>query len=413
MTPIHHTFGPHIDGAYMRKVLAMSYAPWRYKRGKSVETLRNRLAEKFGGRCALFASGREALLGYLRAINLKPGEEVIVQAYTCVVVPNAVHAAGGVAVYADITEDTLNLSAESVGPLITARTRAVICQHTFGIPSGTTALRALCSEKKILLIEDCAHVIPDETGPHEIGTLGDAVLLSFGRDKAVSGIAGGAFIVKDDAVAQKLLAMEAAAPDLSLRQITVLLEYASRMRSVIRPLIGTGMHRPVIAALNRLGIYAPILTEEEREGHMSPVLHRMPNACAFLALHSLSHLREINDHRRQLTAFYLEHGNRNGWPMLAAVHSSLPLQKFPLFVRGADAKRTALKAHNVHLNDGWTGCVICPDTVDPADAGYDPGSDPKAEKVCRQILSLPTHPTMTIKQAVRLAGLIDESLSSQ
>ena len=62
------------------------------------------------------------------------------------------------------------------------------------------------------------------------------------------------------------------------------------------------------------------------------------------------------------------------------------------------------------MDDGWTGCVVCPDTVDPVDAGYDPGSDPAAENACLQILSLPTHPTMTLSQAVQLAGFVDELL---
>ncbi len=411
-SPIHHTFGPHIDASYMRRVLAMSYAPLRYRRGESVELLRQELAKKFLGEVNLFSSGRESLLALLKAMKLQSGEEVIVQGYTCVVVPNAIHAAGGTVIYADIDAETLNLSVSSVEPLVTSRTRAVICQHTFGIPSDVKGLRALCDRKKILLIEDCAHVLPDETGPKEIGSLGDALILSFGRDKAISGIAGGAVLVRDPTLASALNAIEKDAVDLPWRTVMTLLEYPARMRSIVRPLAWCGLQKPILAMLNRIGLFVPILTESEREGFMSLIVHRIPNACANLALFSLSRLKEINDHRRTLAECYLDFGSRFGWPMLSGAKGDLPLQKFPLFVRNANAKREVLKRENIHLDDGWTGCVICPDSVRLDATGYASGSDPIAESVSMHILSLPTHPTMSLSAAQTLAQRIHELLKA-
>ncbi len=410
LSPIHHTFGPHIDAAYMCKILAVSYAPHQYVRGKSIEKLRTALSKQFEGSTGLFASGRESLLALLQAMKLRSGEEIIVQGYTCVVVPNAIHAAGGVPVYADLNEETLNLTPESVEASLSPRTRAVICQHTFGIPSDTKKLRDLCDRHKILLIEDCAHLIPDETGPKEIGVLGDAVILSFGRDKAISGIAGGAVITRNPVFSDAIRSLESSALDLPWREVAKLLEYGSRMRCIVRPLSWCGLQKPILAFLNAIGLFSPILTENEREGHMSPLLRKLPNACAYLALHSLSRLREINDHRRMLTAFYLAEGAERGWPMLSGIHKDLPLQKFPLFVSGAKEKRVVLRKQNIHLDDGWTGCVVCPETVSITETGYEAGFDPNAEKVCKSILSLPTHPTMTLAQAKKLVERIDDLL---
>lgn len=386
----------------MHKILAMSYAPNRYVHGESTLQLREKLSKKFDMQTSLFASGRESLLALLKAMNLKSGEEIIVQGYTCVVVPNAIHAAGGTPVYADLSEETLNLTQASVASCITPRTRAVICQHTFGIPADTKALRALCDERNILLIEDCAHVIPDASGPAEIGMLGDAVILSFGRDKAISGIAGGAVLTKDEALSTRIHALEKHAIDLPWREVIALLEYGTRMRNIVRPLVFCGLQKPILTLLNAIGLFSPILTESEREGHMSPVLRRIPNACAFLALHSLLRLQEINDHRRMLTAFYLEASKKRGWNLLTGISPNLPLQKFPLFVPQAKEVRRVLRKHNIHLDDGWTGCVVCPETVAIDETGYESGADPAAERACRAILSLPTHPTMTMKQAKTL-----------
>jgi len=381
--------------------------PWKYLRGPSSLALKQALKIKFNRDPFLFSSGREALLALLRALEIKAGEEVIVQGYTCVVVPNAIHAAGGTVHYADISPDTLNLTPETVEALITPRTRAVICQHTFGIPSDTEALRALCNTHGIALIEDMAHIIPDQKGPENIGHYGDYLLLSFGRDKAISGITGGAILSRDQGVSSRLLDIERTSPHLSLWQVVKILEYATRMHSIVRPLSGSIFLKPVLWLMNKLGFFVPIVTEDEKKGHMSPIVHKMPNACAALALYSLKKLETLNERRRALTNFYRHKGLERQWPLLAGITENLPLQKFPLFTSKAEDIRKTLKQENIHLDDGWTGCVICPDSVEPMKSGYEWGADPTAEAACVQILSLPTHPTMTVIEATRLVERVD------
>jgi dTDP-4-amino-4,6-dideoxygalactose transaminase len=345
-------------------------------------------------------------------MEVRPGEEIIVQGYTCVVVPNAIHAAGATPVFADIDRETLNLSPDSVRSCITPRTRAVICQHTFGIPANTKALRALCDEHNILLIEDCAHVLPDGIEPIEIGKYGDAMLLSFGRDKAISGISGGAVLVRDNTLATRLKDEEKNASDVSWLEVLRLLEYPSRMR-LLRSLLWCGLDRPAAKILGLLGLVSRVVTDEEKEGVMSPILHRIPNVCAALALYSLRKLHELNKRRRELTAFYLKYGSEHGWPILKGIRSDLPLQKFPLFVPGAEEIRRKLKKQNIHLHDGWTECVVCPEGTNLGGAGYELGDDPVAERACEQILSLPTHPTMTMEMANVLLRVIAKYLSDR
>jgi dTDP-4-amino-4,6-dideoxygalactose transaminase len=103
-----------------------------------------------------------------------------------------------------------------------------------------------------------------------------------------------------------------------------------------------------------------------------------------------------------LTKFYFDEGTKHHWPMLLGVTPELPLSKFPLFVEKAEGIRQKLKKHNIHLHDGWTGCVICPAATDHEAVGYKDGDDPDAEMAGEQILSLPTHPTMTLQQAKEL-----------
>ncbi|MBI3332089.1 DegT/DnrJ/EryC1/StrS aminotransferase family protein [Candidatus Peregrinibacteria bacterium] len=415
-SPIHHTFAPLGDLSQCLLAFALTLQPWKYKRGAAVKRLERALAEKFECEAYTFGSGREALLALLKALKVRPGEEVIVQGYTCVVVPNAIHASGALPKFADIAEDTLNMDPASVEALMTPRTRAVICQHTFGIPADTTRLRALCDRYLpgrqaggAVLIEDCAHSIPDQN--QSMGYSGDFVILSFGRDKAISGISGGAVLSRDPATTMELRKIQGTAVDHSMWTICRLLQYPL-FYAVARPLYGLWIGKALLKALRSLRLLIPILDVQEKEGSMSPVLHRIPNACASLALAQLRSLRKINDHRRMLTRFYFEEARKRGWRFPGAILPYSLLQKFPLFFPGAEQLRRALKAENIHLNDGWTGCVICPENIDLGKTEYVPGTDPAAEDVCVRILSLPTHPKTSLRQARRLVEAIQQQIDN-
>lgn len=409
--PIHHTFAPHVNGGYVLRTLSLLLKPWKWKDGPECGMLRAALAQKFDADVFLFASGREALVALLRALKGSDRAEVIVQAYTCVVVPNAIQAAGHVPIYADIDRDTLNMDPADVERKITPRTKAIICQHTFGIPADTHKLRALCDRYGLLLIEDCAHIIPDDQRPQTIGKDGDFILLSFGRDKAISGITGGAMLSKQPNISVNLRAEEGDAVPLPLLRIQRLLLYPL-VYAIARPLYGLSIGKALLVLARKLGALVPILTREEKQGQMAPALHRLPNACAALALAELKRLKEINDHRRRLTSLYLTVIAHLHLTIPKSVHPALPLQKFPLFVREAEMVRKKLKQRNIHLNDGWTSCVICPIGSSLENERYIPGSDPKAEEAAETILSLPTHPTMSEQQASTLCGILRNLLTT-
>lgn len=411
-SPIHHQFGPMADTEQCLRALGMLLCPWSWQRGGSTTILAEHLGTTFEGETFLFSAGRGGLLAVLRAMGLKQDDEVILQSYTCIAVPNAIHAAGGKAVFVDIEQQTLNMDVDEVERAITPRTRAILCQHTFGIPADTERLRALCDKHKILLIEDCAHILPDATGPAEICRDGDILLLSFGREKAISGVSGGAIISRVPTVTDALkLEWMHRAGTVPRRTILRLLLYPL-VYALARPLYGLTIGKGFLKAMQMLRILVPIYLHDEKEGHMPPVFHRMPNACAFLALAQWHKLQRINDHRRLLTRFYLEEGKKRTWlrPLLG-VTPDLPLQKFPLFLPNAADLRRQLRDRNIHLDDGWTGCVICPASVDMTVINYCPGSDPAAEQVASEILSLPTHLGTSIAQARKLLLECDRLLS--
>lgn len=416
--PIHHTFGPLADGRQCRLALSALFRPWRWQVDeKHTEALRAELSSALRGDAFLFDAGRTGLLALLCAAGIGPGDDVIVQGYTCVVVPNAIQAAGARTVYADIDADTLNLTIESVAESITPKTKAVICQHTFGLPADLAGLRALCDANKLLLIEDCAHVLPDEAGPPLLAQTGDAVLLSFGRDKAVSGVSGGAVVSRSPQISEHLKTIEREAPGVPDGTIARLLLYPI-IYAKARLLYRLGLGRYYLYACKVLHLLVPIVSMDEKNGKQSQPVRRIAGACARLALDQWRNRRWINDHRRRLTALYLAHARNKGWVSSDAppacpsiITSDLPLQKFPLFVRDAKRVRTQLEAQNIFLDDGWTGCVVCPASVKMDQLTYESGSDPEAEAACQAILSLPTHPGTSDEDARRVLTALDPLLS--
>ena len=261
-----------------------------------------------------------------------------------------------------------------------------------------------------MLIEDCAHIMPDASGPKEIGHLGDALFFSFGRDKAISGVAGGAALSRHADIATELQKQKDEAPSLRQWQIKRLLQYPL-LYAISKPLYGIGIGKILLFMFGKLRLLAPITTRREKQGNMDTVIHTMPNACAVLALAQWRKLQQINDHRRALTTYYFNEAVRRKWPILLGVLPNFPLQKFPLFTPGAERIRQTLKKHNILLHDGWTGCVICPADSNQAACGYNDGDDPDAEMAGRQILALPTNPDTSMMQAKQLVDLLDSLLS--
>ena len=138
-----------------------------------------------------FSKGRVALYALLRAAGIGPGDEVVLPGFTCVVVPAAVGYTGASPVYHDIDSRTFNgdpaLAAAAIGP----RTRALIVQHTFGLPADLGGLPQLCRERGVVLIEDCAHAIGATRDQRAVGTLGDAAFCSLQWSKpATIGLGG-------------------------------------------------------------------------------------------------------------------------------------------------------------------------------------------------------------------------------
>ena len=161
---------------------------------------------KHGVACA---SGTDALLLPLKALDLRPGDEVITTPFTFFATAGAVHNAGGTPVFVDIDPATLNISPAAVEAAITSRTRAIIVVHLFGQMAAMEELVPLAARHGVVLIEDGAQSIGarrkvDGTWrmSGELGTVGT---LSFFPTKNLGAWGdGGLMVTQDDAMAERL-----------------------------------------------------------------------------------------------------------------------------------------------------------------------------------------------------------------
>ena len=155
------------------------------------------------------ASGTDALLLPLMALDLKPGDEVIVPAFTFFATAGAVHNAGGTPVFADIEPATFNLDPAAVEAAVTPRTRAIIAVHLYGQMAANERLAAIAERHGLAYIEDAAQSIGARRrmdGRWSIaGETGTAGTLSFFPSKNLGGWGdGGMILTGDDALAERL-----------------------------------------------------------------------------------------------------------------------------------------------------------------------------------------------------------------
>ncbi|MDO8633230.1 MAG: aminotransferase class I/II-fold pyridoxal phosphate-dependent enzyme, partial [Candidatus Wildermuthbacteria bacterium] len=205
MKPISISLSPNTEPDDVLFALKLLFQPWKWRRGKANEDLEYEFAEYLQINSAVsFNSGRSALMAILSVLGFKEGDEILLQAFTCNAVPNPVLWEGLKPVYVDCREDDYNMDAEDLEQKITQKSRAVIVQHTFGLPADLEKIQSICQKHNLVLIEDCAHALGARYKGRFVGTFGKLAFFSFSRDKVISSVYGGMAVTNDTALSHQL-----------------------------------------------------------------------------------------------------------------------------------------------------------------------------------------------------------------
>lgn len=156
------------------------------------------------GRAVPVDSGRGGFRLLLREMNLPRGSEIVFPAYTFHPMPAVAAECGLQPVFADVDRRTWTLDPVALASRITPRTSAIVPTHLFGVPAEMEKIRALAREGRIAVIEDCAHALGALCSGRPVGSIGDAGLFTFAMSKSLPCWAGGAVIVRDAALADRM-----------------------------------------------------------------------------------------------------------------------------------------------------------------------------------------------------------------
>jgi len=356
----YRSIKPEIDAAIQRVMESQHFIL-----GPEVEGLEKEVAAyshaQFGIGCA---SGSDALLLALMALEIGPGDEVITTPFTFVATAGAIARLRARPVFADINPDTYNLEPEKIAAAITSRTKAIIPVHLFGMAADMDAIMKMANAKGIPVIEDAAQAIGASYAGQPVGSIGLCGCLSFFPSKNLGGAGDGGMVsTNDSSLAAKL---------------RVLRTHGSRTKYDYE-LIGMNSRLDALqAAILRVKL-----------GHLD----------------SWSHGRQSNAER------YSKLLKNKGLESIIKLPTTQPkcTHIYNQYVIRAP-KRDELKSYLRECGVPTEIYYPTPLHVQPAFAylGYKPGEMPESEAASREVLALPVFPEMTAEQQ----DLVVESIAS-
>ena len=173
-----------------------------YWTGDECRLFEREFADWVGTRHAIaLMNGTVALDVALKALGIGPGDEVVVTPRTFIASASCVVNAGTTPIFADIDRDSGNISAKTIQPVLTERTKAIIPVHLGGYPADMDPIMELARSRGIKVIEDCAQAHGARYKGRSVGSIGDIGAWSFCQDKIMTtGGEGGMVTVNDDAL---------------------------------------------------------------------------------------------------------------------------------------------------------------------------------------------------------------------
>jgi dTDP-4-amino-4,6-dideoxygalactose transaminase len=342
-----------IEGAVLRVLRSQ-----RFILGEEVAAFERAMAEYTGaGHAVACASGSDALLLALLALDVGPGDEVITSPFTFVATAASIHRLGAKPVFADIEPETFNLDPKQVARRINSRTRAIVPIHLYGRLAAIEEIVEMARSCRIPVVEDAAQALGARRGGRMAGTFGELGCYSFYPTKNLGGAGDGGMVVTRDA----------------------------RLAERVRRLREHG--------------------EERRYYHSEVGLNsRLDEIQAAVLRVKLGRLEAWNGARRRHAAEYtrlLGDAVRAPGP---APEGSHIYHQYVIRVEDRDGLRARLAGQGVETAVYYPVPLHLQKCF--ADLGHQPGDFPRAEAAAREVLALPIYPELTAEAWEYVAGAV-------
>ena len=371
-----------------------------------------------GSEAFTFWRGRVGLYAILKALQIGQGDSVVIPGYTCFAVPSAICFTGAQPLYADIEPATFNVSLGTIESAIRtkpqARIKAIVIQHTYGIPAETYPIVSWARERGIATIEDCAHVWGSRysNGAGEwidVGTLADAAFFSSQWTKPFSTGLGGwveAWDPKLREQLQRFRAQDCVSPSKS--EVAILAAQLGVRKIVSHPRIDWAVKKTYQALYSR-GLVVGTSSKEELLGEMPLGYAKRMSSFQEWLLHRLKSDNSTVSRRRRLKGAYDAALESAGLPVLHVPENTDPvLLRYPVRVEGKARALAQAKKRGLEIGDWYTAPVDRPDSLDAEALGYQPGTCLEGERASREVINLPMDPNTTEESVRRTVEFVRE-----
>jgi dTDP-4-amino-4,6-dideoxygalactose transaminase len=365
---------PSIDEATIAGVADVLRSGWLTSNGPKVQAFESKLSEFFSGRpVRTFNSGTCTMEIALRIAGIGPGDEVITTPNSWVATANVIIEVGATPVFADIDPRSHNIDIDQIAASITPRTRAIIPVHMCGLPCDMDSLYGLAAKHSLRVVEDAAQAIGSTWKGKRIGAFGDMVSFSFQVNKNIMTGEGGCLVINS--------AEEA--------------ELAERYR---------------LQGVSRRGL----------DGIDVDVLggkYNMTEIAAVMGLAQMGHLATFNAQRLALARHYF---HCFGADFEAKYGAELPIADFDqcnwhmfhLVLPDRIGRATFMQRMlDLKIGVGFHYAAIHLFTLYRR-RGFKEGMFPVAERVCRQVVTLPLFPAMNNSDVERVVDAVTSILRS-
>ncbi len=360
-------------------------------------------------RIYFYWKGRVALYALLKAMGVGKEDEVIIPAFTCMVVPNAIIYLGAKPVYVDISPDTFNMDVRKVECKITEKTKVIICQNTFGLSSNLEELILIAKKRKLYTIEDCTHGFGGTFNGIPNGTSCDAAFFSTQWNKPFSTGVGGFAITKHNDIAENLrmLANELLQPTFSDLANLKLLYFVKRYflnDYTYWKLVG------IYRYLSNKGIVLGSSTNVEISSVTIPknFFCSFSNVQAKEGIRNIKKLDDLLIKRRLVSEKYssILKGNNKVYisDKNTSNHSFL---KYPILVKNRNTFMRKAEKNKISLGD-WFLSPLHPYQGDFSNWYFQPEDYPVAVYTAKHIVNLPTNPDNINKVLKFISDNIDQ-----
>lgn len=190
---------PYCSGRELEYIKEVCHSMTMSGNGDFTKKCHTFFEEKYGfKKCLLTTSGTDALEMCAMLCDLQEGDEVIVPSYTFVSTALAFLRERAKLIFADCGEKSPNISAETIEPVITPKTKVVVVVHYAGVACDMDGIMALANKHKLLVVEDAAQAVDSFYKGRPLGSIGNLAAFSFHETKNISSGEGGMLVINDE-----------------------------------------------------------------------------------------------------------------------------------------------------------------------------------------------------------------------